>query len=98
MLTVVKGYDDEILGCCEWRIVDQEGHPAIDGKYIWISELEVSRRYRHKNIIKKIILDIEKKAKETEYVYFQRRKYEKRIRLYKREEFVDFARRRKCLV
>lgn len=96
MLTVIRTEDGEIKGCCEWCRCDASGTRNKDGQYVWISELEVNVKYV--KVIHDIIHAIDKLCGDASFVYFWRSKYNKRIRVYPRDRFLNFVRGRECLV
>lgn len=75
---------------------DKDGLRNVQGNFLWISEMVIAPKYQHKGIIKDIINDIDKRDKFASYIYFLRQKYNRRVRVYPREKFLNFVRGREC--
>lgn len=87
MITKIQDEQGKIVGYCEWRQVAKSGIDKFQGEYIWINDLWVHPDYRNKGLINQMIDTILYKAPDALFCYFKRTKYNKRMRLWKRENF-----------
>lgn len=82
MLEVVKDEEGNILGVCEFRRVDKTGYPNKFGQYVYMSNIEISEKYRRNGVLNKIIAKVAKRTPFVYWVYFKRSKYNNRTRIY----------------
>ena len=92
MLTVIRNDKGDILGACEWRIVNQHGLDDKDGLYVYISNIEISKSAQHNGVIKKFILPMALKAPNAIWMYFKRKKYKRRQRFYPIHKWTNLLR------
>ena len=90
MLEIIRNEQGDIIGVCEWWIVNEKGKMDDHGIYIWIAEIEISPTYRNNGVIKKFIKEITLKVPQAKYGYFWRqRKYPNRKqKTYRRETWL----------
>lgn len=82
MLEIIRDDYGNILAAAEWRKVNEHGQNDKNGKYIWIHEVEISKPYRDRGMLKELIRSISNKFPEFEAAYFRRDKYNGRVRIY----------------
>ena len=91
MLEIIRDNDKNIIACCEWYLVDINGKMDDKGNYVWINEVEINPSQRGNGLLKKFIKIITDKAPQSEYGYFQRRKYKDRVRMYSRKKWLKLT-------
>ena len=94
MLEIIRNGQGEILGACEFYVVDSKGNYDSKGEYCWINEVEVSKSQEHKGLLKEFIRLVIAKVPNCKWGYFWRkRKYESRPpRIYSRERWLKLIR------
>jgi len=91
MLEIVRNSIGEILGACEFFVVNKDGSLNDKGEYVWINECEVSKSSERKGILAELIRMIIPRCPSANYGYFWRkRKYPQRTpRLYSRRQWLN---------
>ncbi|HDN59680.1 MAG TPA: hypothetical protein ENF20_06960 [Candidatus Marinimicrobia bacterium] len=88
MLETVKDEKGNILAACEFRRVDITGQPNKFGQYVYISNIEISEPFRNNGILNKMIEKISHRVPFIQWVYFKRKKYNNRTRIYPAIKFL----------
>jgi len=86
MVTVLKDEEDRVISYCEWCLVDEKGDLQDNGRYLFVRELWIHEKYRQKGMIEKMIYKIAPEAPAAIYAYWRRRKYNDRIKLFRRSK------------
>ena len=75
MLTVFRDNAGFIMAACDWWPVDSEGiwNPGINGKYIWVEQIEINPLLDSRDIIRRIIKDIADRVPHAVGAYWERR-------------------------
>jgi len=91
MLEIIKGDGGDIIGVCEYFIVDQKGHLDDNGEYCWIAETELSKSAEHKGYLREMVRLVIAKVPNCRFGYFWRKqKYESRPpHIYSRREWMN---------
>lgn len=97
MITTVPDSQGRVIAWIEWRQVAQSGFDKIRGEYVWVNDLWVHPDHRHSGIISQIIDTILWKAPHAKFGYFKRKKYNDRIRIWTRENFMKLAKQLECV-
>jgi len=88
MLEIIRNENKNIIGCCEWYIVDRYGHMDDKGSHVWICEVEINPSERGNGLLKRFVKIITEKAPQAEAGYFQRHKYNNRVRMYSKRKWL----------
>ena len=72
MLEVIRE-NGEILGCCEYYIVDEKANISDSGLYIWINNCEVSKSAEHTGILSRFVKAITDLHPRVMWGYFWRK-------------------------
>lgn len=91
MVTVIPDEQGRIIAYCEWRQVAKSGMDKFRGEYVWVNDLWVHPKHRNKGLIAQIIDTVLYKAPDAQFGYFKRAKYNGRVRMWKRENFMKLA-------
>jgi hypothetical protein len=89
MLEIIKDKLGNIKAACEWRKVNNQGQNDVNGKNIWIHEIEISKPYRNNGIIKELIKRISDEMPNFEYCYFSRYRRNAKIRCYSKKTWLN---------
>ena len=74
MLTVIRNeWSGDLEAACEWTICDTTGQQRIDGQFVWVHQLEVSRHVDGPRAIQAVIREILTLAPHCRYGYWVRR-------------------------
>jgi hypothetical protein len=88
MVITHKDFDGKVIAYAEFRLVNERGFEDPKGIYIWINDVWVHKSFRtgdkFNEILKGFILSQADKFPWTEYIYWQRGKYDDRMSLYSR--------------
>jgi len=93
MIATYKDDKGNIQAVAEWWLVNIDGTFNDKGDYVWISELENNKDYRHKGLIKYFIKKICDATPNAKYGYFWRKKKypNKRQKMYSRKSWLKIA-------
>jgi len=86
MIETVRDSHDRVIAFCEWNLVNEKGQFDNQGSHVWVNDLEIHPHYQRNGILRDIISTIAYKAPSAEFVYWKRRKYNSRLRMYSREQ------------
>lgn len=94
MITVSHDYDGRIVGYIEWRQVGRSGFDKLYGEYVWVEKMWIHPEFKGTNVMYEMFEDVLIRAKEAQFAYFRRGKYNNRLsKLYKREQFENLIRK-----
>ena len=82
----IKDDEGKIVSFIEWNLCDKQGINTVGGEYCFVKELWVHDSFTHKNIIRYYINLIYSKANTIKYAYWERHKYNKRIKMFSIEQ------------
>lgn len=83
MIEIVKDKSGRVISYLEWSLRNNFGLEDAEGKYVWISNIWTHEDYKDdKEILKKYIRRVIKRAPTAKGLYFTRKKYKGRQRLY----------------
>jgi len=85
LITKLKDDDGKIIAYCEWRLVGKSGFDKVNGEYVWVEDLWVHPMFERTNRINRIIDEIMRLVPSAKYCYFQRKKYNDKLRIVSRE-------------
>ena len=88
MIETLKDDKGEIKAVIEWWIVDNRGQFDPKGNYIFVNEVDISKSSENNGVLKTFIKIITDKIPYAKYCYFQRRKYDMRIKMYSRRQWL----------
>lgn len=91
MLEIIRDDKKNIIACCEWYLVDGKGNLDDKGSHVWVNEIEINPDQRGNGLLKRFVKIITDKAPQSEYGYFQRRKYKDRIRMYSKKKWLNLT-------
>lgn len=89
MLELIKDDQGNIHAVCEYYVVDKDGHMKDDGEFIWVNEVEVAPQYRNNGNLRSFVSKIVAMYPQAKYGYFSRRKYNDRVRMYSKEQWLN---------
>jgi len=92
MLEVLRE-NGEIVGVCEYFVVDKQGKIDDNGEYAWIAECEINESKRGQGYLGRFIEAIAYRFPNTKYGYFWRKmKYPQRSpRIYSRRQWLNLV-------
>ena len=94
MLTTIRNAHDQILACCSWLIVDEQGSPDLHGAYVWVDQLECNPGLNTKQCIRRIILKITELVPNANWGYWERRdKPVRKLYCFSRRRLLNWVRR-----
>lgn len=82
MITTIQDSEGKVTAYCEWRLVGQSGYDMENGKYVWVNDLWIHKSVRHKGLVNDIIDRIMTIVPQAEYCYFQRKRYNNKVRIF----------------
>lgn len=85
MLTSLKDNDGKIIAFTEWTLVGPSGYESESGEYIYIREIWVWPGVRNEGKIGRMIDEIMRNCPQAKHGYFNREKYEGRMKSFSRE-------------
>lgn len=88
MIEVEKNKQGFVIAHIEWLPVNRNGKFDNNGKYVWVDNLEIHPDYQRNGIIRKFMNRIAEKAPQAEYAYWDRDKYNWRIKLFRRNQLI----------
>ena len=88
MIETIKDSDNKVVAFIEWTLVDKDGKICNDGVYVFVNELWVHESLRNGNVIRNFIQLIASKTPQCEYGYWERRKYNCRLKMFKLEQLL----------
>lgn len=87
MVSFVKDYDSKIIAFIEWRLVGPSGHEVPSGEFVWVNDIWVHPNFRHTNRIGRMIDEVMRAVPHAKYCYFQRKEYNRKLRIHTRSQF-----------
>lgn len=94
MLEIIRDEQGNIKGVIEYYIVNSDGTMNDKGEYCWVNECEISPQYRNNGGIKKFISAIIIKYPQLKFGYFKRHKYDDRVKMFSRNQWLRRLNRR----
>ena len=82
MFSVHRNSEDLVDAYVEYFIVNKDGSLNGKGIYAFISEIWIHPTIQRRKLLKQFILNEHKKFPQVKWIYFRRRKYGDRMRIY----------------
>lgn len=89
MIEILRDEQGNLKAVCEYYVVDKDGHMKDDGEYVWVNEMEVAPQYRNNGCLRKFVSKIVTMYPQAKYGYFSREKYNKRVRMYSKRQWLN---------
>ena len=74
MLSTRKDEFGNLLGVCEWHLVNQDGQQDIHGTWVWIQQIELSPHMSMAPFARWLIHDVATRCPTAQVAYWQRRR------------------------
>ena len=74
MLSTLRDEFRNILGVCEWHLVNAKGQQDIDGTFVWLQQLELSPQMKLEPFVRWLIRDVASRCPTAKSAYWQRRR------------------------
>ena len=74
MLSTLRADTGQLLGCCEWHLVNQDGQQDINGSWVWLQQLELAPGMQMAEFARWLIQDVAKRCPTAHWAYWQRRR------------------------
>ena len=74
MLSTLRDEFRNILGVCEWHLVNDKGHQDINGTFVWLQQLELFPQMKLEPFVRWLIQDVASRCPTAKSAYWQRRR------------------------
>ena len=88
MIETIRDDEDKVVAYIEWSLVNNSGRTSKLGKYIFVNELWIHKSLRRGKILRGFIQLIGTKTPTARYAYWERRKYDCRMKMFKVEQLL----------
>ena len=87
MIDTIKDDEGRVIAYCEWSVTDKNGILDDKGEYVFVRNFWIWKSNPLKlSVIRHFVDTISKKISWAKYVYWRRTKYNKRVKVFTREE------------
>ena len=86
MIETIKDDEGRVVSYIEWVLVDSNGAFSDVGEYVFVRELWNHKSVRFKGLIRHYIQTIIEKAPTAIYGYWERKKYNCRMKMFSKEQ------------
>ena len=90
MLETIRDDNGNLQAVIEYYVVDNQGNLCDEGKFIWINQIEISNSVNGHSfgLLKEFAKRIITTYPQAQFAYFKRKKYNGRIRIYSKREWL----------